>query len=101
MGIHLGHSPLHAQTLPLILNLRLGLVSPQQYHITYDDQLTLTTSWILNKLPANWKDLFKQYREKVLEGEDGTMETTTEMSVLTNDWNAPTILPPSLMTPID
>ena len=100
MGIYLGPSPLHAQTIPLILNLKLGLVSPQ-YHVIYDDQFTVTTSWISNKLPMNWEDLFKQYRENVLEGKDGLIKPTTEMNVLTNDWNVPTVAQPSLTSPID
>ena len=60
MGEYLGHSPFHAQTVPLILNLWSGLVSPQ-YHVIYNDQFTLTTSRKTNKLPENW-DNSKAYR---------------------------------------
>lgn len=36
LGIYLGRSPNHAQSVALILNLNTGLVSPQ-FHIAYDD----------------------------------------------------------------
>jgi len=35
VGIYLGHSPLHARNIALILNLETGLVSPQ-FHVSYD-----------------------------------------------------------------
>ena len=38
-GIYLGHSPCHASSVALVLNLKTGLVSPQ-YHVVYDDEFT-------------------------------------------------------------
>jgi len=35
VGIYLGHSPLHARNIALILNLETGMVSPQ-FHVRYD-----------------------------------------------------------------
>ena len=75
MGIYLGNSPFHTQTVPLILNLWSGLVSPQ-YHVIYEDQFTSTTSMKTNKLPDNWKELFKEHRDNVLEGCDELQQST-------------------------
>ena len=38
-GIYLGHSPVHAGNVALVLNLQTGHVSPQ-YHIVFDDEFT-------------------------------------------------------------
>ena len=35
VGLYLGHSPLHAQSVALVLNLKTGLISPQ-FHVTFD-----------------------------------------------------------------
>ena len=35
VGIYIGHSPLHARNIALILNLETGMVSPQ-FHVSYD-----------------------------------------------------------------
>ena len=39
LGIYLGHSPLHAGSVALVLNPSSGHVSPQ-YHIVFDDNFT-------------------------------------------------------------
>jgi len=36
VGIYLGHSPVHARSVSLILSMTTGLVSPQ-FHVTHDD----------------------------------------------------------------
>jgi hypothetical protein len=36
VGIHLGHSPVHARNISLVLNIETGLVSPQ-FHVRHDD----------------------------------------------------------------
>ena len=38
-GIYLGHSPCHAGSVALVLNLKTGLVSPQ-FHLVFDDEFT-------------------------------------------------------------
>jgi hypothetical protein len=38
-GTYLGPSPNHASSVPLVLNLQSGLVSPQ-YHVVFDDNFT-------------------------------------------------------------
>ena len=67
-AIYLGHSPRHAQTVPLVLNLNTGLCSPQ-YHIVFDDNFTTTTSRIMHKLPSNWEQLFQHNRINLLQDE--------------------------------
>ena len=57
MGMYLGSSPHHARTVPLVLNLRSGLVSPQ-YHVVFDDRFTTVESRVRNKIPDNWDKLF-------------------------------------------
>ena len=42
-GLHLGWSPLHASTVPLILNLETGHVSPQ-FHVLFDDWFTTVST---------------------------------------------------------
>ena len=96
MGVYLGHLPLHAQTVPLVLNLHFGLISPQ-YHVVYGNQFTTTTSKKTNKLPANWEDLFKKHRDNVLEGEEDSIATTKLM----DDWHPMPLTSPSTETPVN
>jgi hypothetical protein len=56
VGMYLGHSPLHASSIPLVLSTTTGLVSPQ-FHVVYDDHFTTTTCLATNTLPENWKHL--------------------------------------------
>ena len=84
MAIYLGHSPNHASTVPLILNIRTGLVSPQ-YHIIYDDQFMTTSCLQTNTLPTHWNELFKQQSENYLAGESALQEKHT----LGSEWADP------------
>jgi len=43
MAIYLGRSTQHAATVPLVMSIKTGLVSPQ-YHVVYDDHFTTTKS---------------------------------------------------------
>ena len=96
MGVYLGHSCLHAQTVPLVLNLHFGLALPQ-YHVVYDDQFTMTTSKKTYKLSVNWDNLFKKHRDNVLEGEEDSLATTK----LTNNWHPMPLTPPLTETPVN
>jgi len=58
MAVYLGHSPNHATTVPLVLNITTGLVSPQ-YHLVFDDHFTTVNCLHTNKIPSTWPDLFK------------------------------------------
>jgi len=42
-GLHLGWSPLHSSTVPLVLNLSTGHVSPQ-FHVVFDDWFSTVSS---------------------------------------------------------
>ena len=84
MAVYLGHSPNHASTVPLVLNIRSGLVSPQ-YHGIYDDQFMMTSCLQTNALPPNWNELFKQRRKKSLDGKSALQEKHT----LGSEWVEP------------
>ena len=52
-GIYLGHSPCHAGSVSLILNLSTGLISPQ-FHVIYDDEFTTVGYLDSDVAPPNW-----------------------------------------------
>jgi hypothetical protein len=56
IGIYLGFSPEHASSVPLVLSITSGLVSPQ-FHVVYDDYFTTTKCLQTNVLPSNWSSL--------------------------------------------
>jgi len=100
-AIYLGHSPRHAQTVPIVLNINTGLCSPQ-YHVVFDDYFTTMQSRTTNQLPPEWDTLFMHNRIYVLDGEE---ELQRELQ-LAPEWNEtastrPTPAPPQFMTPID
>jgi hypothetical protein len=57
VGVHLGFSPEHASSIPLVLSTTTGLVSPQ-FHVVFDDYFTTTNCLTTNTLPAHWSTLF-------------------------------------------
>jgi hypothetical protein len=76
VGVYLGHSPYHAQSVALILNLSTGHVSPQ-YHLVYDDRFTTVPCLQLGTVPTNWPDLYSNNRKLI----------TDENFQLSKDWN--------------
>jgi hypothetical protein len=52
----------------VVLNLKIGLCSPQ-YHVVFDDQFTTLPYLYNNQTPPQWPDLFHHSRINVLEGE--------------------------------
>ena len=48
-GIYLGHSPLHAGSVALVLNLKTGLVS-SQFHVVFDDNFS-TVKYLSSQIP--------------------------------------------------
>lgn len=56
LGIYLGHSPLHAGSVALVLNPSTGHVSPQ-YHVVFDDKFTTVNHMRTGTVPSNWRDL--------------------------------------------
>ena len=55
-GIYLGHSPCHAGSVSLVLNLKTGMVSPQ-FHVVYDDEFTTVAYLSSAEPPPNWVHL--------------------------------------------
>ena len=53
LGIYVGHSPLHAGSVVLILNPRTGHVSPQ-FHVVFDDHFTTVPFMEKNEVPPHW-----------------------------------------------
>jgi hypothetical protein len=59
MAIYLGLSPQHASNVPLVLNIKTVLVSPQ-FHMVYDDHYATMQSLVTNVLPASWKKIISR-----------------------------------------
>ena len=60
IGVNLGHSPCHATTVALVLNLKTGLVSPQ-YHVVYDEEFSTVPYLSSIEEPPNWPDLLHKH----------------------------------------
>jgi len=56
IGVYLGHSPHHAGSVSLVLNLTTGHVSPQ-YHVVFDDDFSTVENLRLGTVPTNWTEL--------------------------------------------
>jgi hypothetical protein len=56
MGIYVGRSPSHAANVSLILNPRMGHISPQ-FHIVYDDDFTTVPYLQTTTVPPHWAAL--------------------------------------------
>jgi len=64
-AIYLGHSPRHAQTVPIVLNRKTMLCSPQ-YHVVFDDQFSTVPYIDRSTAPPNWGELFHHHQTDVL-----------------------------------
>ncbi|MFN9980919.1 MAG: hypothetical protein ACK53Y_13420 [bacterium] len=67
-AIYLGHSPRHAQTVPVVFNRHTGLYS-LQYHVVFDDLFTMVPHTNNSTPPSNWPDLFQDHHCNMLEDE--------------------------------
>ena len=69
LGVYLGRSPNHAQSVALVLNLATGLVSPQ-FHLKFDDLFETIKDH--DTYPNRWKvaTRFKQEGRKGRKGKD-------------------------------
>ena len=67
-GQYLGKSPVHAETVALVRNLRTGYLSPQ-YHVVYDDAFK-TVYASDDKPPPEWEDMciFQRFQAEFDEG---------------------------------
>ena len=62
VGIYLGHSPVHARNVALVLNPATGHVSPQ-FHLVFDDDFTTVESMRNGTVPQNWCELVSKSSE--------------------------------------
>jgi len=80
-GMNLGWSPKHAATVPLILNLTTGHVSPQ-YHVLFDDWFSTVDSSDQSSEDAiesqQWEELFDNGRFQVAFDDDDPIELDDE-----------------------
>jgi transposase InsO family protein len=80
-GLHLGWSPLHASSVPLVLNLTTGHVSPQ-FHVVFDDWFTTVSTEekgvAENLNDAVWTELFMDNRFLAYFDDDDPMELDDE-----------------------
>ena len=67
-GIYLGHSPCHAGSVSLVLNLQSGMVSPQ-FHVVYDDEFTTVPYLSSAEPPPNWVNLCEHAIEHSTNGQ--------------------------------
>lgn len=56
VGIYLGHSPDHASSVSLVLNIDTGLTSPQ-FHVSHDDSFSTVSHNPLLKSPSKWVEI--------------------------------------------
>ena len=75
LGIYLGHSPVHAGSVALLLNPGTGHVSPQ-YHLAFDDNFTTVSNMRDGSIPSNWKELV----------ENSSFSSTEEQFSLADVW---------------
>jgi hypothetical protein len=85
VAVYLGHSPHHAQSVALVLNLSTGHVSPQ-FHLVFDDNFTTISHLKLGTVPTNWPELYETNRELVTEetfqlNKEWMNQATTQPSV--------------------
>ena len=81
LGLHLGWSPLHASTVPLILNMTTGSVSPQ-FHVVFDDWFSTVSSEDVG--PGDsidedvWTTIFVDHRYQATFDDDDPMDLDDE-----------------------
>lgn len=56
LGIFVGHSPVHARSVALVLNPTTGHISPQ-FHVIFDDDFTTVPFLRKGEIPPNWNEL--------------------------------------------
>eukprot|EP00957_Ditylum_brightwellii_P010997 833601-Ditylum_brightwellii.AAC.1 len=66
VGVYLGHCPVHAGNVALVLNLQTDYVSPQ-YHVVFDNEFSTASYLQSHKTPSNWADLVAKHTEKAID----------------------------------
>jgi hypothetical protein len=103
-AVYIGHSPKHAHTVPVVLNLKTGHCSPQ-YHVVFDDNFTTVSHATAFTPPPNWTDLFTYHRLNVVDGKPQDAIPAT-LDPVWNDDNPQSMLsegaiPPPLPTSVN
>ena len=62
VGVYLGHSPMHAGSVALVMNPKTGHVSPQ-YHVVFDDTFSTVSHMREGTIPSNWNEMCKNATE--------------------------------------
>ncbi len=75
LGIYVGHSSNNAGNVALVLNPKVGLVSPQ-FYVVFDDEFTMVPHLRKGTVPSNWATLVQHLSKKV----------TSEFYDLTKTW---------------
>ena len=78
-GIYLGHSPSHAGSVALVLNLRTGHVSPQ-FHVVFDDEFSTVPYLSGETTPPNWDTLLNTSTEHTANNADILSPTWLQQS---------------------
>ena len=61
-GVYLGHSPFHAVSVALILNIRTGHITPQ-YYVAFDGTFSIMEHKSKVAVPVNCKNLVDEHSE--------------------------------------
>ena len=77
VGVYLGHSPEHASSVAMVLNLNTGHVSPK-YHVIFDDDFSTVPYLRSKEEPPNWEQLCKTSMENYKEQNNGVMDFAAE-----------------------
>ena len=67
LGIYVGHSPIHAGSVALVLNPQTGLISPQ-FHVVFDDDFSTVPHLRAGTVPPNWAQLVESSSYKCVDG---------------------------------
>ncbi len=81
LGVYLGRSPNHAQSVAFVLNLASGLVSPQ-FHLKFDG--LFETVKHQDTFPNNCKAATQFRKKSKSDGKKGTRTDRTETAVQGN-----------------
>ena len=66
-GVYLGHSPSHAGSVALVMNMNIGFVYPQ-FHLVFDDNFEIVPHLCTGTVHEKWADLVTNSKEKSTEG---------------------------------
>ena len=88
-GIYLGHSPFHAGSVALVLNLETRHVSPQ-FHVVIDDEFSPVIFMREGTMPPNWTYIVQR------RSQSGALDNID----LGNTWFTPDIEEDPIETPI-